>query len=271
MLYYKKLILMDVTDEKIYINTAVSLIRLGYYQKAIEHLLKAEKEISPSSEIYYLIAYSHYLGIKHFNKNSYLDIIIEYLEKSIDADSRNRNAYILLGKIYENIEMYEEAINLYNKALTEDMDNTSEFYGLIANVYFQENNFDEAVKYYNKALKSNKNYISAYYNIAEIYKNKQDFNQAEQYYKKAIELSPEYVNPYYKIGALYFDKQEYDVAIEWYKKALEIEPNEELVNYYIGISYKKQNKIKEAIEHLKIAVYCGNDDALKELKELNVF
>ena len=266
--YYKKLILMGVSDEKIYTNTAVSLIRLGYYQKAIEQLLKTEKKFSPSSEIYYLIAYSYYLKAKEFNNKKNWDFAINYLEKSIESDSRNRISYILLGNIYENITMYENARKWYRKALFEDMDNTSEFYGLIANTYFKENRFDEAMTYYNRALKNNKNYISTYYNIAEIYKNKQDFDKAEEIYKKAIQISPDYIAPYYQIGNLYFNKKNYAVAIDWYKKALEIEPNEELVNYYIGIAYKKQKKLKEAIEHLKIAAYCGNDDAVKELREL---
>ncbi|MBR3628486.1 MAG: tetratricopeptide repeat protein [Elusimicrobia bacterium] len=264
--YYKKLILMGVKNEKIYINTAISLIRLGYYQKAVEQLLKTEKEFSPSSEIYYLIAYSYYLK----NNKKEFNLITKYLEKSIDADTRNRNSYILLGKIYEDTNMYENARKLYRKALFEDIDNISEFYGLIANTYFKENRFDEAMTYYNRALKSNKNYISTYYNIAEIYKSKKEFDKAEDIYKKAIQISPDYITPYYQIGNLYFNKQEYDIAIDWYKKALEIEPNEEFVNYYIGIAYKRQNKLKEAIEHLKLAAYCGNDDAVKELRELLV-
>jgi len=268
--YYKKLILMGVTDERIYINTAVSLIRLGYYQKAIEQLLKTEKIFSPSSEIYYLFAYSYYSKTAGITDKKDFDIIIEYLEKSIDADSRNKNAYILLGKIYEDVAMYEIARKWYRKALFEDMDNASEFYGLIANSYFKENRFDEAMTYYNRALESNKNYISAYYNIAEIYKSRNEFDKAEQFYKKAIEVTPDYIKPYYQIGNLYFNNKEYDSAIYWYKKALEIEPNEELVNYYIGISYKRQNKLKEAVDHLKLAAYCGNDDAVKELRELLV-
>lgn len=268
--YYKKLILMGVTDEKIYTNTAVSLIRLGYYQKAIEHLLKNEKEFSPSSEIYYLLAHSYYSKIKNINKKKEFNLITNYLEKSIEADSRNRNSYVLLGKIYEDTAMYENARKWYRKALFEDMDNTSEFYGLIANTYFKENRFEDAITYYNRALKNNKNYISAYYNIAEIYKSKNDFDKAEDIYKKAIQISPDYITPYYQIGNLYFDKKNYSIAIDWYKKALEIEPNEELVNYYIGISYKKQKKLKEAVDHLKIAAYCGNDDAVKELRELLV-
>ena len=268
--YYKKLILMDIKNEKIYINTAISLIRLGYYQKAIEQLLKTEKEFSPSSEIYYLIAYSYYLKTKNINKQKEFNLITKYLEKSIDADTRNRNSYILLGKIYEDTNMYENARKWYRKALFEDMDNISEFYGLIANTYFKENRFDEAMTYYNRALKSNKNYISTYYNIAEIYKSKEEFDKAEEIYKKAIQISPDYINPYYQLGNLYFNNKKYDIAIDWYKKALEIEPNEEFVNYYIGIAYKKQNKLKEAIEHLKLAAYCGNDDAVKELRKLLV-
>lgn len=268
--YYKKLISMGVTDEKVYTNTAVSLIRLGYYQKAIEQLLKTEKEFSPSSEIYYLIAYSYYSKIKDIDKEKDFNFITEYLEKSIEADSRNRNSYILLGKIYEDFAMYEKARKWYRLALFEDMDNTSEFYGLIANTYFKENKFDEAMTYYIRALDNNKNYISAYYNIAEIYKTKQDFDKAEQYYKKAIDISPDYIYPYHQIGNLYFDKEEYDTAIDWYKKALELEPNDGTINYYIGIAYKKQKKLKDAIEHLKLAAYCGNDDAVKELRTLLV-
>lgn len=268
--YYKKLILMDVTDERIYINTAVSLIRLGYYQKAIEQLLKTERIFSPSSEIYYLIAYSYYSKTPGIKNKKNFDLIIKYLEKSIDADSRNRSAYILLGKIYEDVAMYEIARKWYRKALFEDMDNTSEFYGLIANSYFKENRFDEAMTYYNRALENNKNYISAYYNIAEIYKAKNEFDKAEEFFKKAIEITPDYIKPYYQIGTLHFNNKEYDSAIDWYKKALEIEPNEELVNYYIGMSYKNQGKLKEAVEHLKLAAYCGNDDAVKELRELLV-
>lgn len=268
--YYKKSILMGKIDEKSYTNIAISLLKLGYYQKAINHLLTIEKEMSPSSEIYYLLAYSHFLKIKESKNKNDFKIPILYLEKSIDADSRNKNSYILLGRIYEDTNIYENARSCYRKALFEDMDNSNEFYGLIANTYFKENKFKEAINYYNKALEKNKNYISSYYNIAEIYKKLKDFDKSKEYYEKAIEISRDYIYPYYQIGNLYFDKKEFDSAIDWYKKALEIEPNEELVNYYIGISYKEQNNLKLAIEHLKLAAYCGNDDAVKELRKLLV-
>lgn len=266
--YYKKLISMGTTDEKIYINTAISLIRLGYYEKAINHLLKMKKKIAPSSEVYYLLAYSYYLKIKNIDNTNDFKIPIKYLEQNLEIDSRNKESYKLLGNIYEYTNKLENARKWYRKALFEDIENPCEFYGLIANTYFKEYRFDEAMKYYNRAIKNNKNYISAYYNIAEIYKIQKEFNKAEQYYKKIIDITPNYIYSYYQIGNLYFNKEDYETAVKWYNKALDIEPNEATINYYIGIAYKKLNLLIEAIKHLKLATYCGNDDAIKELRTM---
>ncbi len=264
--YYKKIISMGTTDEKVYINATNALIRTGYYEKAIELLSRMERELPPSCEMYYLLAYSHYLKILNNNEKKDFRIPIEYLKKSLDLDSRNKASYKLLGSIYERKRQYEYARQWYKKASMEDIDNAGEFYGFIANTYFKQRRFEEAINYYEKALKENKNYISAYYNIAEIYKEESNFEKSEEYYKKAIEISPDYIYPYYQIGNLYFENNEYDTAIDWYKKALTIEPNDQNVNFFIGIAYKKINEKKKAEEHLKIAAYSGNDDALEELK-----
>ncbi|WP_372518611.1 tetratricopeptide repeat protein [Candidatus Ruminimicrobiellum ovillum] len=264
--YYKKLISMSVPDEKVYINAATALIRTGYYQKAVDLLSKMEKELPPSCEMYYLLAYSNYLKTVNDTGKKDFRTSIEYLQKSIVLDSRNKDSYKLLGSIYEQKRQFEFARQWYKKASMEDIDNSGEFYGFIANTYFKQRRFEEATKYYEKALKENKNYISAYYNIAEIYKEESNFEKSEEYYKKAIEISPDYIYPYYQIGNLYFENNEYATAIEWYKKALKIEPNEQNINFFTGIAYKKINEPEKAEEHLKIAAYSGNDDALKELK-----
>lgn len=267
--YYKKLISMGVSDEKTYINAATALIRTGYYENAIEFLHQMEKEFPPSCEMYYLLAYSYYLKIINGVDKKDFRIPIEYLKKSITLDPRNKASYKFLGSIYERKRQFEYARQWYKKASMEDIDNSGEFYGFIANTYFKQRRFEEAMNYYEKALKENKNYISVYYSIAEIYKQQSNFEKSEEYYKKAIEISPDYIYPYYQIGNLYFENNEYNTAIEWYEKALKREPNEENINFYIGIAYKKINEQKKAVEHLQKAAYCGNDDALRELKELS--
>lgn len=260
--YYKKLMSMGVVDEKIYINTATALTRMGYYQKSIEVLDDMKEKHLESSEMYYLLAYSYFAQTKNNFK-----IPINYLKKSIKLDSRNKDSYKLLGNIYEKNKQFKLARQYYTKASEEDIDNSCEFYNFIANTYFKEKNFDDALKYYNKAIEGNKNDISAYYKIAEIYKEKEDFVTAEDFYKKAIQISPDYIYPYYQIGNLHFNKGDYETAIGWYKEALNIEPNDGKVNYYIGMAYKRINDLNKAKEYLKISAYCGNDDALNELSK----
>ena len=168
--YYRKIISMGETDEKTYINAATALIRTGYYEKAIELLQQMEKDLPPSCEMYYLLAYSHYLKIVNGVDKKDFRVPIEYLKKSIQLDPRNKASYKFLGSIFERKRQFEYARQWYKKASMEDIDNACEFYGFIANTYFKQRRFEDAMNYYEKALKENKNYISAYYNIAEIYK-----------------------------------------------------------------------------------------------------
>lgn len=265
--YYRKVISMGFVDEKVYINISNSLIKLGDYKRAKEYLKEALKN-HPSSEIYYLLGYTHYAKSQLSFLQQDSEESIKYLEKSIELDKKNKLSYRLIGQIYEQSKNFEYARIWYKKALFENIENISEFYGFIAYTYFEESRLDDAIKYYRRAIDDNKNYISAYCSMAEIYKIKKDFDSSEKYYQQVIEINPDYVVPYYEIGNIYYEKQDYQKAINWYQKALKIENNNSIINYYIGMSYKKINMVTESIKYLKIAAYCGNDDAVKELRTI---
>lgn len=265
--YYRKLISMGTESEEIYTNTAISLIKIGDYKKAIQYLNKALKK-QISYKVYYLLGYSYYAKAQISLKESDFDKSIRYLTESIDLEKQDKAAYRLLGQIYEQLKQFEHARTWYRKALFEEIDNPSEFYEFIALTYFKENRLDDAKKYYQRSIDSNKNDISAYCSIGEIYNLENNFDKAKKYYKKAIKINPEYVSPYCKIGNLYYKKKRYDKALKWYKKALSIEKENHIVNYCIGMSYKNMNMLAEAIKYLKISAYCGNDDAVKELRTM---
>ena len=40
---------------------------------------------------------------------------VEYFKKAVDINSENSEAYYELGYCYENLEMFEEALDAYNK------------------------------------------------------------------------------------------------------------------------------------------------------------
>ena len=77
--------------------------------------------------------------------------------KAIEADPAKPNAYILLANILTNEKRYEEAIELYKKAvrLVPGKKNRGKgiLYVFIANAYMLLENIHDAINYYRKALK----------------------------------------------------------------------------------------------------------------------
>lgn len=267
--YYKKIISMGKISNKNYINLAVSAIKIENYKMAIKYLKLLLKNRDDLPESYYLLAYANYYRLDKEERNeNNIKSVIDYLQKSIELNERYKPAYSLLGKIYEESEQYEHARTWYRKALFSDIENAEEFYGFIANTYFKEFRFDDAIKYYKKAIDKNKNYISAYCSIADIYTLQKDYDKAEKMYKQVINKDKEYILPYYKIGNLYYEQGNYTEAIKWYEQALEINKDNESVNYYIGMCYKKLNDLSQALKYLKIAAYCGSDEAVDELRTM---
>lgn len=267
--YYKKVISMGKTSNKNYINLAISAIKIENYKLAVKYLNTLSKNSPDLPECYYLLAYSSFYQLDKDKINEQnIKSITDYLQRSIELNERYKPAYSLLGNIYEQLNQYEHARTWYRKALFSDIENAEEFYGFIANTYFKEFRFDDAIKYYKKAIEKNKNYISAYCSIAEIYTLQKEYDKAEKMYEQVIKKDKEYILPYYKIGYLYYLQEDYKEAIKWYEKALEINEDNESVNYYMGMCYKKLNDLSQALNYLKLAAYCGSDEAVEELRTM---
>lgn len=267
--YYNKLLSMGKHSNKNSINLAISLIKIENYKYAIKHLDILLKTNTNLPEAYYLMALSIYKQLEKENLNEgNIKQIISYLEKSLELNDRYKISYLLIGEIYEKINLYEQARTYYKKALFSDIENSEEFYGFIAHTYFKEENFTDAIKYYKKAIEKNKNYISAYCCIADIYTIQEEYDKAKETYEQIINQDSDYILPYYKIGNLYYIQENYKEAIAWYKKALLINKDNELVNYYIGVCYKKMNNFLLASKYLKIAAYRGSDEAIEELRTI---
>ena len=183
--YYKKIIDMGKMGNKIYLNLSISLIKLENYETAINYLNVLLKTRNDIPEIYYLLAYANYC--QQTKKNILEDnikYIISCLKKSIELNENYTDAYLLMGKIYDNLKQYEYERTWYNKALYSGIENTEEFYALIANSYFKEKKLDDAIEYYQKAIHKNKNYISAYCNMADIYTMKKIIIKQNKYTNK---------------------------------------------------------------------------------------
>ena len=265
--YYKKLISMGVKDDQIYKKAATSLINIGDYNKAIFYLNKIS-QTTDKSEIYYNLAYSYYTKSQLSNSKDELQQAISYLEQAISINPKNEMAYRLIGDIYENNFSLSLARTWYQKAIDAQIADASEFYNLIAYTYFKENIFQKAIETYEKAIKANNKNVSAYYSLGTIYIQQENFDKAENIYKKSLDVYSDTVTPYFNLGFICYKKQQYQQALNYYNKALEINKDDSFVNYYIAKVYNDIGNKEKAIQFFKTAAYLGNDEAIKELENL---
>jgi tetratricopeptide (TPR) repeat protein len=102
-------------------------------------------------------------GLRQFGK---VNEAIESLQKAIEIDSDNAQAWSLLGGIYN------------------------------------ETNSDQAVPCYENAIKLNPKYYLAYRGLGNYYLKKKDYSLAETYYNKAIDINRFRFGPIYKNRAI---------------------------------------------------------------------
>jgi tetratricopeptide (TPR) repeat protein len=98
-----------------------------------------------------------------------------------------------LGKVNEAIESLQKAIEI-------DSDN-AQAWSLLGGIY-NETNSDQAVPCYENAIKLNPKYYLAYRGLGNYYLKKKDYPLAERYYNKAIDINPFRFGPIYKNRAI---------------------------------------------------------------------
>lgn len=97
------------------------------------------------------------------------------------------------GKVNEAIESLQKAIEI-------DSDNP-QAWNLLGGIY-NETNSDQAVHCYQNAIKLNSKYYLAYRGLGNYYLKMKDYSLAEAYYSNAININPSRFTPIYKNRAI---------------------------------------------------------------------
>jgi tetratricopeptide (TPR) repeat protein len=198
------------------------------------------------------------------------DQAIELLQKAINLNPNNKNAYLELAHTYKEKNYYSETIKYFDKAIEIDADNVE--------VLSEKAAYNYEKKYYREALDSYKKMA---------YKNPQDFSFYfnKGYSEDAIGLTDDaidsystYINnypttslAYNNRGVCYSKKRLYQKAIDDYSLAIKngkSDSKENLGMYYNnrGSCYSNLNKKVEACLDYKRAADLGNSSAINNYR-----
>ncbi len=181
---------------------------------------------------------------KLYLETEQIDKAIEDLEKVLQLNPSNKEAYVLLAQGYFAKGDKQKALDLLKNISEEE---NIEFYVQMARVLIGTQNYEEALEYLKKGKEINKNEVSLYELSAKAYEGLQKYIKAVEELEKAAYLNPS-EDQYFKQIAVDLlkqaEKEEKEGNIKKSAKYIAMAID---VDYDVPINEKHKQILKKAI------------------------
>ncbi|MBN1258451.1 tetratricopeptide repeat protein [Candidatus Peregrinibacteria bacterium] len=247
--YYRALVqiaLGNHEDGKKLLKEAKAASEDDFLDKKIEKMLAGynEFEFTKAAEELYLAE----LLARGLNEVGEYEMAISKLKDVLRERSDLRDAWILLGFAYLNLEKYYFAQTAFERAyeLDSEWPATQYFLGI---THAELLHFDDAIVFLNYALDNGFEPEAVLHKkLADLYLDRQQYAESVESYKKVLELNKEDVNAFVRPVWIYLDYlNNPDEALKLAETALAAFPDNPLAYNLLGWSqlYKKDYKNAE--------------------------
>lgn len=153
-----------------------------------------------------------------FYVNGKKDLAIKKYDEMIKIVSDSAYLYFNRGKFKRELNLHEEAIIDYKKAVQYDKKNVESWTAMgISYTYLQQ--YDNAIKSYLEAIKADPSYAMAYNNVAQVYREKKETDKAINYLELAVQKDPAYIKAFFTLGEIYTETGKKEKACYNFKRA----------------------------------------------------
>ena len=191
------------------------------------------------------------LGHLYMSKDDKLNSISAF-KLAVENEPENPFFNNSLGYAYAKAELYDDAIEHYQKAISinPDPEWTSIVCQALGAIYAGEKgNIEAAVSTYQAGIILDPNNYDLYIALGDIYMADYDLDKAIHSYCDAVTLAPEQERGYSKLGVALWEKDYLEEALVAYHKAIEINPENEYSQNNLGILYL--DGLEDAMESLE--------------------
>jgi len=156
----------------------------GRYEKASRELLQAKKLSPKNVQIYNLLGWA-YIHLEQYDKASLT------FQEVLNLDSNNEMAHANLGYLNYKKGLYREAIEGLSNITKNANNKQAVLYALfyLGLIYQEREMFDDAIEFLNKAIALGPNLYEAYYYLGKAYKKRGLNNLATQIWEKLIDIN----------------------------------------------------------------------------------
>ena len=177
------------------------------------------------------------------------EIIARYNKSDINVQW----AYLLKGKHALGSDNYQQAEDMFSKAVSSKLDSEQPHMQLGVSL-LRQGKPEDAIKQFQNVLAINPKSAIAYNNIGVALVTKANrskeklraalLHDAILIYQQAIETEPGYVLPYNNLGLAYFHRDQIDNAIDKYRSAIEIAPKYLLARWNLAYALRQPRAIR---------------------------
>ena len=179
---YIRAIELDPELAQAYINLSDLYYKAGDLASAVGTLQRGSYELEDNLAIAHLLA-------RVYIEDQRWDDAIEELERVLDGEPENYDAYYDLGHVYFELGDYESAIdNFENVMAYENNQNNELLYYALAQAYEANNQIDKAISNYLKAIAVNDKFTLAYKKVGILFLARNDYEDAIEYFEDYLDF-----------------------------------------------------------------------------------
>ena len=116
---------------------------------------------------------------------------LHWLEQALEQEPENPEVYLYLGVVYEQLGLFERAIEIMEDGLEVSGADRGTLYYNMANNYQRLGRREEAMDHYTKALEYDERFAEAYLNRANLRVRASDYPEAIEDYSTYLEHDPD--------------------------------------------------------------------------------
>jgi len=162
--------------------------------------------------------------------------------KILESNPKNHSALRCLGTLNAQLKKYDEAIELYEKAIKikpEIVDTYIDLSKVLYQVFtHKQSYYNKAVNVFQKILKRKPSHIPTLENFIEIYKSNGQFKEASILNEKLIKIDPQNLNYLNNYAIMIANLGKTEEAKELFKKVLELDENYSSALYNLLTMFK---------------------------------
>ena len=149
-------------------------------------------------------------------------------KNALESDSRNVEAYKILGNVLKVKGKKAEALGVYAKALTINP-NSAPIYANLGSFYAEQKNWQQALDYYQQAVILDPSLAGVYRSLAQVWEELGDTKQALECLCQAVNLEPEKLTAqeYFSFGQELYQQGKIKEASIFYTHGVELNPQAE--------------------------------------------